>query len=51
MRILVADDHDLVRETIAAFLDGSDIEEVQTVATLEEAVNEVMQINPALMFF
>ena len=39
MRILVADDHDLVRETIAAFLDGSDIEEVQTVATLEEAVN------------
>ncbi|WP_121630841.1 response regulator [Tropicibacter alexandrii] len=40
MRILVADDHDLVRETIAAFLDGSDVEEVQTVATLEDAVAE-----------
>ena len=40
MRILVADDHDLVRETIAAFLDGTDIEEVQTVATLEDAVAE-----------
>ncbi|WP_058246422.1 response regulator [Tropicibacter naphthalenivorans] len=38
MRILVADDHDLVRETIAAFLDGADIEEVQTVATLDDAV-------------
>lgn len=39
MRILVADDHDLVRETIAAFLDSSDIDEVQTVATLDEAVS------------
>lgn len=38
MRILVADDHDLVRETIAAFLDSADIDEVQTVATLDEAV-------------
>lgn len=41
MRILLADDHDLVRESIAAFLDGGDIEEVQTVATLDEAVEEV----------
>ncbi|MFZ7092924.1 response regulator [Primorskyibacter sp. 2E233] len=38
MRILVADDHDLVRETIAAYLDASDIEEVVTVASLEDAV-------------
>lgn len=38
MRILVADDHDLVRETIAAFLDDSDVEEVKTVATLDDAV-------------
>jgi two-component system nitrate/nitrite response regulator NarL len=38
MRILVADDHDLVRETIAAFLDGADITEVRTVATLESAL-------------
>ena len=38
MRILVADDHDLVRETIAAFLNGEDVAEVLTVATLEEAV-------------
>ncbi|MBP0483985.1 response regulator [Sagittula salina] len=39
MRILVADDHDLVRETIAAFLDSADIDEVQTVATLDDAVH------------
>lgn len=38
MRILVADDHDLVRDTIAAYLSGSDIEDVVTVSTLEDAV-------------
>jgi len=38
MRILVADDHDLVRETIAAFLNGADIDEVRCVATLDEAI-------------
>ena len=39
MRILVADDHDLVRDTIAAYLDSSDVEEVRTVATLQDAVS------------
>lgn len=38
MRILVADDHDLVRETIAAFLDDANVDQVQTVATLDDAV-------------
>ncbi|CAN0029665.1 unnamed protein product [Chrysoparadoxa australica] len=38
MRILVADDHDLVRDTIAAYLDGADVDEVRTVATLQDAV-------------
>ncbi|WP_136441090.1 response regulator [Pacificoceanicola onchidii] len=38
MRILVADDHDLVRDTIAAYFDASDIEEVVTVSTLDAAV-------------
>lgn len=39
MRILVADDHDLVRETIALFLTNSDgITAVETAATLEEAL-------------
>ena len=38
IKILVADDHDLVRETIAAFLKESDIDEVKTVANLEEAI-------------
>ncbi|MBS0124101.1 response regulator [Thetidibacter halocola] len=38
MRILVADDHDLVRETIAAFLSAADIAEVRGVATLDAAV-------------
>jgi DNA-binding NarL/FixJ family response regulator len=43
MRILVADDHDLVRETIAAYLGGGDVSEVQTVASLHEAVDAVSQ--------
>ncbi|MCA0997805.1 MULTISPECIES: response regulator transcription factor [Roseobacteraceae] len=38
MRILVADDHDLVRETIAAFLRSEGIDEVFTAATLDEAI-------------
>lgn len=41
MRILVADDHDLVRETIAAFLRGDDLAEVVTVASLPEAIETV----------
>lgn len=43
MRILVADDHDLVRETIAAYLNGSEIDEVHTVATLDEALHSVAE--------
>ncbi len=39
MRILVADDHDLVRDTIAAYLDDKDVEEVRTVSTLDDAVD------------
>lgn len=38
MRILVADDHGLVRETIAAFLVNEGFPDVQGVATLDEAV-------------
>lgn len=38
MRILVAYDHDLVRDTIAAYLDTDDVGEVQTVANLQDAV-------------
>ncbi len=38
MRILVADDHDLVRETIVAFLSGAEIEDVIGVATLDDAI-------------
>lgn len=41
MRILVADDHVLVRDTIAAFLKGEDIDEVKAVATLDEAIDMV----------
>jgi DNA-binding NarL/FixJ family response regulator len=43
IKILVADDHDLVRETIAAFLKESDIDEVKTVANLEEAITAAEQ--------
>ena len=38
MRILVADDHDLVRETIAMFLQAEGMAEVMTVASVDEAV-------------
>ena len=42
MRILVADDHDLVRETIGSFLLNSDgITAVETAATLGEAIDIV----------
>ncbi|SMX30667.1 response regulator transcription factor [Actibacterium lipolyticum] len=40
MRILVADDHDLVRETIAAFLTNEGVVEVLTAATLDEAIEQ-----------
>ncbi len=38
MRVLIADDHDLVRETIGAFLLAEGVVEVKTAATLDEAV-------------
>lgn len=38
MRILLADDHDLVRETLAAFLVAEGFREVQSVSTLEQAL-------------
>lgn len=38
MRLLLADDHDLVRETLAAFLLAEGFEEVRCVATLPEAL-------------
>lgn len=39
MRILVADDHDLVRETIAAFLEREGFEEVCMAASLDDALD------------
>lgn len=41
MRILIADDHDLVRETLAAFLLAEGFSEVRTVATLDAALEEL----------
>lgn len=38
MRVLVADDHDLVRETIAAFLEREGFEDVRMASTLDEAL-------------
>lgn len=37
MRILIADDHDLVRETIALFLENEGLSEVLTAGSLSEA--------------
>ncbi|MDN5786065.1 MAG: response regulator transcription factor [Pseudorhodobacter sp.] len=45
MKILVADDHDLVRETIAAFLLAEGIEVADTAASLEGALGAMAQIN------
>jgi len=41
VKILVADDHDLVRETIAAFLLAEGIDRVETAATLPEAIDRL----------
>ena len=38
MRVLVADDHDLVSETIAAFLEREGFDEVRMASTLDEAL-------------
>jgi two-component system, NarL family, nitrate/nitrite response regulator NarL len=42
-RILVADDHDLVRETIAAYLEAEGFEEVQTASDVARALTLVAQ--------
>jgi len=41
MRILIADDHDLVRETIGVFLQKEGIEIVESAGTLNEALDMV----------
>jgi len=41
LKILVADDHDLVRETIAAFLLAEGIDAVDTAASLPEAIDRL----------
>ncbi|MBL4916199.1 response regulator [Szabonella alba] len=41
MKVLVADDHDLVRETIAAFLLAEGIADVETAASLDEAMEKM----------
>lgn len=46
MRILIADDHGLVRETIAAFLLGEGFADVQGVSSLDEAVALARQSGP-----
>ena len=41
MRILIADDHDLVRETLAAFLQGEGLATVSTTSDLAGALAEI----------
>ncbi|WIV51258.1 response regulator transcription factor [Marivivens sp. LCG002] len=43
MRVLIADDHDLVRETIGAFLIAEGVVEVKTAATLDDALDVVKE--------
>jgi two-component system nitrate/nitrite response regulator NarL len=44
MKVLIADDHDLVRETLAAFLQKSGGFEIETATSLSEAVAKVEKI-------
>ena len=46
MKILLADDHDLVREAIAAFLVNEGEADVVVAGSLPEAINEVKQRGP-----
>lgn len=46
VRILLADDHGLVRETIAAFLEAEGLTEVRTVSSLDEAMDVVAAAGP-----
>ena len=41
MRLLVADDHDLVRETIAMFLEAEGMAEVVSVDSLDAALGAI----------
>ena len=43
MRILIADDHDLVRDTIAIFLESEGMSEIKTVENLDAAVAAVRE--------
>ena len=46
MKILLADDHDLIRETIAAFLATEGFDTVSVAATLDEALCCIRQSGP-----
>ena len=46
MKILLADDHDLVRETIAAFLAGEGFDSVSVAADLPEALRRISDTGP-----
>ena len=43
MKILIADDHDLVRETVAAFLSREKDFEIETASDLEDALTKIKQ--------
>ena len=40
-KILLADDHDLVRDTVAAYLEGVDGFQVHTASTLDAALTKM----------
>ncbi len=46
VRILLADDHGLVRDTIAAFLENEGMTEVRAVSSLDEAMDVVAAAGP-----
>ena len=46
MKLLVADDHDLVRETVAAYLRAEELGAVLTVGNLQDAITATMEEGP-----
>lgn len=46
MRVLIADDHDLLRDTLVMFLEGQGAMETASAGTLQEAVDKIKSDDP-----
>ncbi|GGA28497.1 hypothetical protein GCM10011498_32010 [Amylibacter cionae] len=51
MRILIADDHDLVRDTIAAYIQSDPENTVAPAANLQDALDHITKDVPSIWCF